>query len=227
MPPANMSDRLVLSGRRRRHSTPLGADVQSRARARHYCRENHSPASRLSYGKLHDTPLDLTFINAYSPTNVLGNARGPDMYPSLGSPHLLPLCPSARSDMKFGVVFGVVAGTPASASVQYLAEPQPVSAELMALSYPVAPTEVFRIAAPCSASKCKNFTGGTCNLAQRMIEHLPETEGELPSCRIRGACKWWQQEGEAACRRCPQIVTECHGPSKIMQLLVPSTDGVN
>jgi hypothetical protein len=29
----------------------------------------------------------------------------------------------------------------------------------------------------------------------------------LPACTIRRECRWFRQEGRAACQRCPQIVT--------------------
>jgi hypothetical protein len=36
----------------------------------------------------------------------------------------------------------------------------------------------------------------------------------LPACAIRPACRWWQQEGKAACQRCPQVVTQAYAPSE-------------
>jgi len=38
----------------------------------------------------------------------------------------------------------------------------------------------------------------------------------LPPCRIRQSCRWWLQEGKAACFRCPQVVTDDYNPSEIM-----------
>ncbi|NCS45084.1 MAG: nitrogen fixation protein, partial [Microcystis aeruginosa BS11-05] len=37
----------------------------------------------------------------------------------------------------------------------------------------------------------------------------------LPPCRIRQNCRWWLQEGKAACLRCPQVVTDNYNPSEI------------
>ncbi|WP_256973461.1 hypothetical protein [Nostoc sp. T09] len=34
---------------------------------------------------------------------------------------------------------------------------------------------------------------------QRIVEDLPGV------VQIRSSCRWWQQEGKAACMRCPQI----------------------
>jgi hypothetical protein len=37
----------------------------------------------------------------------------------------------------------------------------------------------------------------------------------LPVCTIRAECRWFAQEGRAACERCPQVVTEVHQPSEL------------
>jgi hypothetical protein len=69
-------------------------------------------------------------------------------------------CPSAQPTMAGSVVLGVVDGTVSSPRLRYLVEPQPVTEELLALSAPVAPTEVFRFAAPCATSACQRFAEG-------------------------------------------------------------------
>jgi hypothetical protein len=42
----------------------------------------------------------------------------------------------------------------------------------------------------------------------RVVEKLPAVAEDLPPCSIRRNCRWWQQEGKAACQRCPQIITD-------------------
>jgi len=116
-------------------------------------------------------------------------------------------CPSARPDMAGAIAFGVIGGTIDHPRVNYLSELEPVSVDLLALADPLAPTEVFRFAAPCAASQCRHFDGAACRLASRVVSLLPETGDRLPACRIRPSCRWWRQEGPAACRRCPQIVS--------------------
>ncbi|MEQ8959980.1 MAG: nitrogen fixation protein, partial [Coleofasciculus sp. C2-GNP5-27] len=76
------------------------------------------------------------------------------------------LCPSAPPDTKDSVVFGIVGGTVDSPQVAYLREPQPITDELLALSEPVDPTEVYRIAAPCWERGCQHFDGHQCHLIQ-------------------------------------------------------------
>lgn len=122
-------------------------------------------------------------------------------------------CPSAQPEMAGAVVLGVIDGTVEAPRLRYLVEPQRVTGELLALSAPVSPTEVFRFAAPCATSACVHFAEGACRLASRVVEMLPAVTPDLPICRLRPACRWWRQEGRAACRRCPQVVTMTYNPS--------------
>ncbi|MGH2585859.1 MAG: nitrogen fixation protein [Dehalococcoidia bacterium] len=128
-----------------------------------------------------------------------------------------PLCPSARPEMDGAVIFGVVGGTAQEPRVAHLAQPLPVTDELLALVEPASPLAVFRTAAPCAASACLHFAAGRCRLATRIVEQLPEAVDGLPACRIRPDCRWWQQEGPAACHRCPLVVTEMANPSEALR----------
>jgi hypothetical protein len=124
------------------------------------------------------------------------------------------LCPSARPEMEGSHVFGVITGPVENRRVGYLTEPQPATDDVLALSRPVAPTEIFRIAAPCAEKACKHFDGIDCRLAQRIVEHLPVASAGLPPCKIRATCRWWHQEGKAACLRCPLVITDNHNASE-------------
>jgi len=120
------------------------------------------------------------------------------------------LCPSAQPDWEGSKVIGVVGGTADAPEVAYLAEPQPVTDELLALARPVTPTEVFRIAAPCAGTGCKHFSEeqSKCKLVEKTVRWAQVVVEKLPACSIRPDCRWWQQEGRAACMRCPQVVTD-------------------
>jgi hypothetical protein len=120
------------------------------------------------------------------------------------------MCPSAQPDWEGSQVIGVVGGTADEPQVAYLAEPTPVTDELLALARPVTPTEVFRIAAPCANTGCGHFSKeqSTCKLAEKIVRWAPVVVEKLPACSIRPDCRWWQQEGRAACMRCPQVVTD-------------------
>jgi len=125
------------------------------------------------------------------------------------------LCPSAQPEMESAVAFGVIGGTADQPVVSYLREPIAVSAELLQLTRPVRPTEVFRFAAPCAERGCQHYDAGaagengSCRLAERVSADVPPVDsGKLPACRIRGSCRWWAEQGRAACSRCPIIVTD-------------------
>jgi hypothetical protein len=68
-------------------------------------------------------------------------------------------------------------------------------------------TEVFRLAATCAEQKCPHFDGTDCRLATRVVRILPAVVDTLPPCIIRKECRWYSQEGAAACKRCPEITT--------------------
>lgn len=126
-------------------------------------------------------------------------------------------CPSAQPDMGGSVAFGVVGGSAERPLVSYLSEPQPVTPELLELARPVEPTEVFRFAAPCAEGACQHFDGSRCRLAQRIVTIVPQAVRRLPPCRIRGSCRWWHEQGAAACFRCPVVVTSDQRPTDALR----------
>src|SRR5215210_4952269 len=86
----------------------------------------------------------------------------------------LPLCPSAQPDWTTARIIGVVDGTPDEARVAFLDPPAPATKDLLALSEPLLPTEVFRFAAPCASGACSHFGEGQCRLASKVVRLLPE-----------------------------------------------------
>jgi hypothetical protein len=123
-----------------------------------------------------------------------------------------PSCPSAQPDMDGARVFGVLSGTPEAPRIAYLKAEitiDPAAVDLGGLP----PTQVFRFAARCEASRCVHFNGQQCTLAARVVERLPEVVEALPACTVRPTCRWYLEQGAPACRRCPQVVT-----------MVPSAD---
>jgi hypothetical protein len=116
-------------------------------------------------------------------------------------------CPSAQPDMLEARVFGVVAPGAPHPRVGYLAEPTPLTPELLDLLGDIKPTEVLRIAAHCEESRCSHFDGAHCTLAKRLKEALAPVTERLPPCTIRSTCRWYAEQGGEICLRCPQIVT--------------------
>lgn len=124
------------------------------------------------------------------------------------------LCPSAQPDMKDARILGVVGGTAEEPELVYLNERVPVTDELLARAAPAKPGQIFRIAAQCDENGCTHFDGKRCRLATRIVQILPAVTEGLPACVIRPTCRWYQQEGRAACLRCPQVITETYEPEE-------------
>jgi hypothetical protein len=130
------------------------------------------------------------------------------------------LCPSSQPEVPGVRVLGVVDQTPGGPEVSYLEKPIPATPGVLAMSAPLLPTEVFRLAAPCQTHHCPHFDGTNCGLATRILQILPAVVDQLPPCQIRSECRWFHQEGAAACRRCPQISTVNYKASETMQAVV-------
>jgi len=128
------------------------------------------------------------------------------------------LCPSADSIGPDAQVFGVLTGSSAGGlQVGYLTEALPATPELLASAAPAKPTQIFRAAAPCAERGCKHFDGTNCQLAKRIAAMLDPVVSALPRCAIRRTCRWFHQEGRAACLRCPQVATEQRDPSELQR----------
>ena len=91
--------------------------------------------------------------------------------------------------------------------LQYLNQHVPAMPEVLAMAAPLKPTEVLRLAATCAEHRCPHFDVADCQLATRIVQILPAVVDTLPPCIIRQDCRWYSQEGRAACHRCPGITT--------------------
>ena len=105
------------------------------------------------------------------------------------------------------MVLGVVRQDGPHPVVEYLNERVAATPEVLAMASPLKSTEVFRLAATCAEHKCPHFDGADCRLASRIVKMLPDAVDRLPPCIIRKECRWYSQEGAAACKRCPEITT--------------------
>lgn len=128
------------------------------------------------------------------------------------------LCPSAQPSMAGSMAFGVVRGSADEPRVTWIERPVPVTEDLLALTGPVPPTQVLRIAAPCQEGACCHFDGTDCRLATRLVQLMLPVVDSLPPCRVRPDCRWFLQEGKGACVRCPQIVTYSVNPTEELSL---------
>ena len=124
-------------------------------------------------------------------------------------------CPSYFPEWPKSEAFAVVTGSPDNPDVAYLDKPLPVDDKLIAMTEPVDPTEVFRFTGPCAGPRCQHFDRESekCQLVARAVRLLPVEVAKPPPCAIRKDCVWWNQEGGAACTRCPRVVSLNHRPS--------------
>lgn len=144
---------------------------------------------------------------------------------SIDKPAAQTLCPSAQPDWEDSRLFAVVGGSSDHPELAYLKSPLPVTEDLLKLASPVTPAEVFRFAAHCACSDCAHFASANskCRLAEKIVRWAPIVVNRLPSCAIRLHCRWWQQEGRAACLRCPQVITtDFHSSEEIRRAADPA-----
>lgn len=125
----------------------------------------------------------------------------------MGSSSTGASCPSAQPDMLDARIFGVRSGTVDEPRTAYLERGVEVDEALVEGLDGVEPTEVFRYAARCEESRCSHFDGARCTLARRLRAYLRPVTAALPPCTVRASCRWYAEEGEEICYRCPQVVT--------------------
>lgn len=135
-----------------------------------------------------------------------------------------PLCPSAtltgappgEAAALAGDGLRLIGLVGADGTVTNLRTPLAVDAAMHAeLQRQGAPERRFRFAAPCAERGCGNWqageSGGDCALIGRIRSHVaasgaaPEAEPGLQPCGIRASCRWWQQDGPAACAVCTLV----------------------
>jgi hypothetical protein len=134
--------------------------------------------------------------------------------PATGSTQLW--CPSAQPDMDEAVLFGVVTGPADRPIVGYLEAAISVDDTIEGLAAPVDPREVFRFSAPCAETRCIHFEDARCSLAERIVATPVEIDLRAPKCAIRPRCRWWNEQGLEACKRCPMVITLDYAPSTAM-----------
>ena len=126
-------------------------------------------------------------------------------------------CPSAQPGMGDVQILGVISRDADEPRLAYLDEVLPAPPPVLELAAPLDVSQVFRLSARCEERKCTHFDGVDCQLAVRIAKMLPEVVDQLPACNIRRDCRWFRQEGRAACLRCPQILTGNHEADEVLR----------
>jgi hypothetical protein len=119
-------------------------------------------------------------------------------------------CPSAGCEVG-AQLLGVVLP---SGRLAYAAGELIVDAEFVAAAREGgAPERRFRFSSPCVRGACRQWTGSSCGVIERLrsLSDVPQPGGALPPCAIRPKCRWYLQEGAAACAICPEVVTDNRG----------------
>ncbi len=116
------------------------------------------------------------------------------------------LCPSAVA--KPGAeLFGV---QNASGHIEYLNEPIVINKTFLETARQGrSPEERFRFASNCIKNGCGHWTGQEtgCGLIDKVVEAVNrKAEATLVACTIRDRCRWFHQQGAAACANCDEIV---------------------
>jgi hypothetical protein len=119
------------------------------------------------------------------------------------------LCPSSQMEASGAHVLGVVN---ALGRAEMLEVTVPVTSEFIEASRKGRdPGKRFRFASYCSGKQCVEWSKGRCGVADAAVEELGGNDGENVEheahCPIRESCRWFKQSAWAACKVCPQIVT--------------------
>jgi hypothetical protein len=123
------------------------------------------------------------------------------------------LCPSAPAQPG-ALLIGVVQ----DGTVALLGTPLPVDAAFVETAARHGkPERRFRFSVPCAEAACGHWTGSACGLigitrGQARDAGLAVAETTLPRCAIRARCRWWRQDGRAACATCAYVVYDPSAP---------------
>jgi hypothetical protein len=124
------------------------------------------------------------------------------MSSSDAEPRTCPSAPCAPGATLLGIVN-------ADGTVGYLSTPMQIDADFVAQAKQGrAPERRFRFASTCVQSGCKQWTGSSCGVIERVLDQAPPPVAALPHCAIRSTCRWFSQSGAAACGVCPLVVTD-------------------
>ena len=77
------------------------------------------------------------------------------------------------------------------------------------------PERRFRFVNPCAEGGCHQWTGTRCGVIDKVMTELEGHEAEaLPRCGIRPHCRWFAQNGAAACSVCALVITDTRETSQ-------------
>jgi hypothetical protein len=113
-------------------------------------------------------------------------------------------CPSSHG-APGNLLIGIVAG---DGSVMAVRPPLPVDETFVDQARHASerpPEARFRFAGPCETNSCRQWTGSRCAVGD-IAAATHRGPQPLQPCAIRPTCRWWAQNGAAACRGCTLVV---------------------
>ncbi|RKN49683.1 hypothetical protein D7223_08875 [Micromonospora endolithica] len=118
---------------------------------------------------------------------------------------MCPSTPAANATVFLGMI------TPAG-RVAYVTPALPAEVALATAGTDAPVESRYRLAGPCVTTTCGFWTGDHCGLGERVVASYRETAGpaetDLPHCAIRRTCRWYAEQGRAACTACSHVVTD-------------------
>jgi hypothetical protein len=116
------------------------------------------------------------------------------------------MCPSSRCEPGSSLI--AIVGD--EGRLAHVTPAMPVDAEFVAAARRHGSPEArMRFASPCLQAGCAQWTGTSCGIIEAVLAaDVAPSGGRLPRCAIRPSCRWYAQEGAAACRACPLVVTD-------------------
>ena len=117
-----------------------------------------------------------------------------------------PSTPAANATVFLGMIMP-------NRRVAYVTPATPASVVLDGVDGSDGPAEsAYRFAGPCVTSSCGFWTGEHCGLGARLVESYQDIadadEADLPKCAIRRTCRWFAEQGRAACSPCSHVITD-------------------
>lgn len=128
-----------------------------------------------------------------------------------GAEHTCPSTPVGNATVFLGMITS-------ARRVAYVTPAIPASVVLDDLDSVEGAESRYRFAGPCVTSSCGFWTGDHCGLGARMVESYQETMDEaveLPKCAIRRTCRWFAEQGAAACSPCSYVVTDARDATPV------------
>ena len=123
-------------------------------------------------------------------------------------------CPSAPATPG-AVMIGIVGS---DGMVHPLARPLPVDQDFVEnAARHGSPEARFRFSNECVEGRCRQWTGHSCGIVAKVLDHMERQKEALPTdiprCSIRATCRWHAERGFDACRACLYVVTDQSRPS--------------